>query len=108
MIIRTQNNNTGEKHTVTRIISFEVKMDEISNHLRFITKDPVDRHYFALTYIDENDKVRQMSFSTMTRNVSEIYLDNEKYGYDEMEENAAAFEALIENKKNQQAIEALP
>lgn len=108
MIIRTQNNNTDEKHTVTRIISFEVTPDELSNHLRFITKDTVDRHVFVLIYIDENDKVRKMSFSTMTRNVSEIYLDNEKYGYDEMEENAAAFEAIIENKKNQQAIEALP
>ena len=29
-------------------------------------------------------------------------------GSDEMEENAATFEAIIENKKNQQAIEALP
>ena len=108
MIIRTQNNNTDEKHTVTRIISFEVKLDEISNHLRFITKDPVDRHIFKLIYVDENDEIRKMSFSTMTRNVAEIYLDDEKYGYDEMEENAAAFEAIIENKKNQQAIEALP
>ncbi len=108
MIIRTQNNNTDEKHTVTRIISFEVTPDEISNHLRFITKDPVERHVFILIYIDENDKVRKMSFSTLSKNVSELYLDDEKYGYDEMEENAAAFEAIIENKKNQQAIEALP
>jgi hypothetical protein len=49
-----------------------------------------------------------MVFSTLSQNVTEIYLDDEKYGYDEMEENAAAFEAIIENKKNQQAIEALP
>ena len=107
MIIRTQNNNTDEKHIVTRIISFEVKPDEISNHLRF-TKDTVDRHIFTLIYVDENDKVRKMSFSTLSQNVSELYLDDEKYGYEDMEENTAAFEALIENKKNQQAIEALP
>lgn len=108
MIIRTQNNNTDEKHTVTRIISFEVKPDEISNHLRYITKDTVDRHIFTLIYVDESDKIRKMSFSTLSQNVSELYLDDEKYGYEEMEENAAAFEAIIENKKNQQAIEALP
>ncbi len=108
MIIRTQNNNTDEKHTVTRIISFEVKPDELSNHLRFVTKDTVDRHIFTFTYVDENNKVRRMPFSILSQNVSEIYFDNEKYGYDEMEENAAAFEAIIENKKNQQAIEALP
>ena len=68
----------------------------------------VDRHIFTLIYVDENDKVRKMSFSTLSQNVSELYLDDEKYGYEDMEENAAAFEALIENKKNQQAIEALP
>lgn len=108
MIIRTQNNNTDEKHTVTRIISFEVKPDKISNHLRFITKDTVDRHIFTLIYVDESDKIRKMSFSTLSQNVSELYLDDKKYGYEDMEEKAAAFEALIENKKNQQAIEALP